>query len=81
MSTDNARRITEPCRLDVSSGADETLAPCLSRSLAMEVIRTFTEKELERIVSMDAGFADGDRVTTYAIRHVETKEVGSVKTA
>jgi hypothetical protein len=56
------------------------LTRCLDRPLAMEVIRTFSEKELKQIVSMDAGFAGSDRVTTHSVHHVRTKEVGSVKT-
>jgi len=54
ISTDNARRNTEFCRHDIFSIADGTLIRCLDRPLTIEVFRTFAEKELERIVSMDA---------------------------
>jgi adenine-specific DNA-methyltransferase len=61
----------------VASGA---LMLCLEQPLTLEVMRAIAEKKPERVVCLDAGFANNDQLKTNAVQIFKTKGVGSFKT-
>jgi adenine-specific DNA-methyltransferase len=73
----------EPLQLaskTVYSVAGGALFLCLERALTLDVIRAMAERKPERVVCLDAGFADNDQLKANAAQIFKTKGVTSFKT-
>jgi len=46
---------------------------CLEKELTPEVIKAMAEKKPERVVCLDAGFADNDQLKTNAVQTMKAK--------
>jgi adenine-specific DNA-methyltransferase len=65
---------------DVFSIADGAMLICLEKELTPEVIRAMAEKKPERVVCLDAGFADNDQLKTNAVQTMKSKGVTKFQT-
>jgi adenine-specific DNA-methyltransferase len=64
----------------VFSVADGAMLICLEKELTSEVIRAMAEKKPERVVCLDAGFADNDQLKTNAVQTMKSKGVTKFQT-
>jgi adenine-specific DNA-methyltransferase len=64
----------------VFSVADGALLLCLDRKLNLELIRAIAEKNPERVVCLDSGFAGNDQLKANAVQLFKTKGIASFKT-
>jgi len=65
---------------DVFSIADGAMLICLEKELTPEVIKAMAEKKPERVVCLDAGFADNDQLKTNAVQTMKSKGVTKFQT-
>lgn len=75
-----AVEIVDLCGKTVHSVAGGLLLVCLDRALTIELIRAMAERTPERVVCLDAGFADNDQLKANAVQIFKTKGVTSFKT-
>lgn len=64
----------------VFSIADGAMLICLEKELTPEVIKAMAEKKPERVVCLDAGFADNDQLKTNAVQTMKAKGVTKFQT-
>ena len=64
----------------VFSIADGAMLICLEKELASEVIKAMADKKPERVVCLDAGFADNDQLKTNAVQTMKSKGVTKFQT-
>ncbi len=64
----------------VYSVADSALFICLERALTLELIRAIAERQPERVVCLDEGFAGNDQLKANAVQIFKTKGITSFKT-
>jgi adenine-specific DNA-methyltransferase len=64
----------------VYSVAAGALFICLELALTLELIRAIAERQPERVVCLDEGFAGNDQLKTNAVQIFKTKGVTSFKT-
>lgn len=64
----------------VFSVADGAMLICLEKSLTPEVIKAMADKKPERVVCLDAGFADNDQLKTNAVQTMKSKGVTKFQT-
>jgi adenine-specific DNA-methyltransferase len=64
----------------VFSVADGAMLICLETELTPEVIKAMAEKKPERVVCLDAGFADNDQLKTNAVQTMKAKGVTKFQT-
>jgi len=64
----------------IFSVAGGALFICLERALTLELIRVMAEKQPERVVCLDEGFAGNDQLKANAVQIFKTKGVASFKT-
>ena len=64
----------------VFSVADGAMMICLEKKLTPEVIKAMAEKKPERVVCLDAGFADNDQLKTNAVQTMKAKGVTKFQT-
>ncbi len=64
----------------VFSVADGAMLICLEKELTSEVIKAMAEKKPERVVCLDAGFADNDQLKTNAVQTMKAKGVTKFQT-
>jgi adenine-specific DNA-methyltransferase len=64
----------------VFSIADGAMLICLEKELTPEVIKAIAEKKPERVVCLDAGFADNDQLKTNAVQTMKSKGVTKFQT-
>jgi len=64
----------------VYSVAEGALLICLEKELTPEVIRTIAEKEPQRVVCLDSGFAGNDQLKTNAVQIMKSFDVENFKT-
>ena len=64
----------------VFSVADGMMLICLEKELTPEVIKAMAEKKPERVVCLDAGFADNDQLKTNAVQTMKSKGVTKFQT-
>jgi len=64
----------------VFSVADGMMLICLEKELTPEVIKAMAEKKPERVVCLDAGFADNDQLKTNAVQMMKSKGVTKFQT-
>jgi adenine-specific DNA-methyltransferase len=60
--------------------ADSAMLICLEKELTPEVIKAMAEKKPERVVCLDAGFADNDQLKTNAVQTMKSKGVTKFQT-
>jgi len=60
--------------------ADGAMLICLEKDLTPEVIKALAEKKPERVVCLDAGFADNDQLKTNAVQTMKAKGVTKFQT-
>jgi adenine-specific DNA-methyltransferase len=60
--------------------ADGAMLICLEKELTPEVIKAMAEKKPERVVCLDAGFADNDQLKTNAVQTMKSKGVTKFQT-
>jgi adenine-specific DNA-methyltransferase len=77
--TTKAERITLAGK-SVFSVADGAMLICLEKDLTPEVIKEMAEKKPERVVCLDAGFADNDQLKTNAVQTMKAKGVTKFQT-
>jgi adenine-specific DNA-methyltransferase len=65
---------------DVFSIAEGAMLICLEKELTPEVIKAMAEKKPERVVCLDAGFADNDQLKTNAVQTMKSKGVTKFQT-
>jgi len=65
---------------NVFSIADGAMLICLEKALTPEVISAMAEKKPERVVCLDAGFADNDQLKTNAVQTMKSKGVTKFQT-
>ena len=65
---------------NVFSVADGMMLICLEKELTPEVIKAMAEKKPERVVCLDAGFADNDQLKTNAVQTMKSKGVTKFQT-
>jgi adenine-specific DNA-methyltransferase len=65
---------------DVFVVADGAMLICLEKELTPEVIKAMAEKKPERVVCLDAGFADNDQLKTNAVQTMKSKGVTKFQT-
>jgi len=65
---------------DVFSIADGAMLICLEKELTPEVIKAMAEKKPERVICLDAGFADNDQLKTNAVQTMKSKGVTKFQT-
>ncbi len=65
---------------DVFSIADGAMLICLEKELTPEVINAIAAKKPERVVCLDAGFADNDQLKTNAVQTMKSKGVTKFQT-
>ncbi len=53
---------------------------CLEKTLTPEVIKTMADKNPERAVCLDEGFADNDQLKTNAVQTMKAKSVTKFQT-
>ena len=64
----------------VFSVADGMMLICLEKQLTPEVIKAMADKKPERVVCLDAGFADNDQLKTNAVQTMKSKGVTKFQT-
>ena len=64
----------------VFSVADGAMLICLEKELTPEAIKAMAEKKPERVVCLDAGFADNDQLKTNAVQTMKAKGVTKFQT-
>jgi len=64
----------------VFSVADGAMLICLEKELTPEVIKAMADKKPERVVCLDAGFADNDQLKTNAVQTMKSKGVTKFQT-
>jgi adenine-specific DNA-methyltransferase len=64
----------------VFSIADGAMLICLEKELTPEVIKAMAEKKPERVVCLDAGFANNDQLKTNAVQTMKAKGVTKFQT-
>lgn len=64
----------------VFSVADGAMLICLEKELTPEVIKEMAGKKPERVVCLDAGFADNDQLKTNAVQTMKAKGVTKFQT-
>lgn len=64
----------------VFSVADGMMLICLEKALTPEVIKAMADKKPERVVCLDAGFADNDQLKTNAVQTMKSKGVTKFQT-
>ena len=64
----------------VFSVADGAMLICLEKELTPEVIKAMAERKPERVVCLDAGFADNDQLKTNAVQTMRSKGVTKFQT-
>ncbi len=64
----------------VYSVAEGALLVCLERELTLEAIRAMAERQPERVVCLDEGFAGNDQLKANAVQTFKTKGVTSFRT-
>ncbi len=64
----------------VFSIADGMMLICLEKELTPEVIKAMADKKPERVVCLDAGFADNDQLKTNAVQTMKSKGVTKFQT-
>lgn len=64
----------------VFSVADGAMLICLEKALTPEVIKAMADKKPERVVCLDAGFADNDQLKTNAVQTMKSKGVTKFQT-
>jgi adenine-specific DNA-methyltransferase len=64
----------------IFSVADGIMLICLEKELTPEVINAMAEKKPERVVCLDAGFADNDQLKTNAVQTMKSKGVTKFQT-
>lgn len=64
----------------VFSIADGMMLICLERELTSDVIKAMADKKPERVVCLDAGFADNDQLKTNAVQTMKSKGVTKFQT-
>jgi adenine-specific DNA-methyltransferase len=64
----------------VFSVADGAMLICLEKELTPEVIKAMAEKKPERVVCLDAGFANNDQLKTNAVQTMKAKGVTKFQT-
>ena len=64
----------------VFSIADGAMLICLEKKLTSEVIKAMADKKPERVVCLDAGFADNDQLKTNAVQTMKSKGVTKFQT-
>jgi adenine-specific DNA-methyltransferase len=64
----------------VFSIADGAMLICLEKELTPEVIKAMADKKPERVVCLDAGFADNDQLKTNAVQTMKSKGVTKFQT-
>jgi adenine-specific DNA-methyltransferase len=64
----------------VHSVADGALLICLERDLTLELVRAMAERQPERVVCLDEGFAGNDQLKANAVQSFKTKGVASFRT-
>lgn len=64
----------------VYSVAEGALFICLERQLTLDLIRAMADKQPERVVCLDEGFAGNDQLKANAVQIFKTKGVTSFKT-
>jgi adenine-specific DNA-methyltransferase len=77
--TTNVEKITL-AEKNVFSVADGMMLICLEKELTLEVIKAMAEKKPERVVCLDAGFADNDQLKTNAVQTMKSKGVTKFQT-
>jgi adenine-specific DNA-methyltransferase len=70
----------EGATMKVYGVADGALFICLERHLTLELIRAMADKQPERVVCLDEGFAGNDQLKANAVQIFKTKGVTSFKT-
>ena len=65
---------------NVFSIADGAMLICLEKELTPEVIKAMADKKPERVVCLDAGFADNDQLKTNAVQTMKSKGVTKFQT-
>ena len=65
---------------NVFSVADGMMLICLEKELTPEVIKAMADKKPERVVCLDAGFADNDQLKTNAVQTMKSKGVTKFQT-
>lgn len=65
---------------DVFSIADGAMLICLEKELTPAVIQAMADKKPERVVCLDAGFADNDQLKTNAVQTMKAKGVTKFQT-
>ena len=64
----------------IFSVADGAMLICLEKELTLEVIKAMADKKPERVVCLDAGFADNDQLKTNAVQIMKSKGVTKFQT-
>lgn len=64
----------------VFSVADGAMLICLEKALTPEVIKAIADKKPERVVCLDAGFANNDQLKTNAVQTMKAKGVTKFQT-
>ena len=64
----------------VFSIADGMMMVCLEKELTLEVLRAIADKKPERVVCLDAGFANNDQLKTNAVQTMKAKGVTKFQT-
>jgi adenine-specific DNA-methyltransferase len=64
----------------VFSIGDGLMLVCLEHDLTLEVLRAMADKKPERVVCLDAGFANNDQLKTNAVQTMKAKEVKKFQT-
>ena len=65
---------------NVFSVADGAMLICLEKELTPEVIKAMADKKPERVICLDAGFADNDQLKTNAVQTMKSKGVTKFQT-
>ena len=65
---------------NVFSIADGAMLICLEKELTPEVVKAMADKKPERVVCLDAGFADNDQLKTNAVQTMKSKGVTKFQT-
>lgn len=64
----------------VFSIADGMMMVCLENNLTLEVLKAIADKKPERVVCLDAGFANNDQLKTNAVQTMKAKGVTKFQT-
>lgn len=64
----------------VFSIAEGMMLVCLEKELTLEVLKAIADKKPERVVCLDAGFANNDQLKTNAVQTMKAKGVTKFQT-